>query len=356
MIHILKSRKKTLALILITALILGRFIIHHHANNLPATQSAVMVDADKVKQGSIAIEAQAIGTLVAAKNIQITPEIPGHISKIFFEDGGVSVKRGTPLIQLDDATFKAKLQSDKANLLYSETDYKRKVLLGKLGAISQQAIDQALADLATKKAVLEQSQVDVNKMLLVAPFDGVIGKINVSPGDYVTATQSLVSLTDIQHLHVEYSVSEKYLPQLKIGQKIKITSSTFPGREFTGNVAFISPTINNSDRTIALYAEVANDKHELTSGLFVNVLQELGAENNALLVPAASLVPTIDGQQIYKIVDNKATAVKVLLGQRVQNTVEIISGLSLGDTVVVNGQQKLKDGIPVQINQSGNKA
>ncbi len=350
----MRVRKKWLVCSLITlVLIIGiRALIKYHQSNVPMAQERVVVDAEQVKAGSIPIEAHVIGTLVAANNTEITPEIAGHVAKIFFQDGGVIVKQGTKLVQLDDAAYKAKLTSDKANLIYSETDYKRKVLLGKQGAISQQAIDQALADLKTKEAAVEESEVDVSKMLLTAPFDGVLGKFNISPGDYVTVGQKIVSLTDIQHLHVEYSVSEKYLAQLKPGQTIKITTSSYPNKEFTGVVKFISPTINNEDRTISLYAELSNEEHLLTSGMFVNVIQELGSENNVMIIPANSLVPTIDGQQVYKIVDNKVMAVSVNIGQRIQNAVQITSGLALGDKVVTAGQQKLKDGMAVQVNLS----
>ncbi|EKD71690.1 MAG: RND family efflux transporter MFP subunit [uncultured bacterium] len=351
MLQLFKTRKIMVGLVFIAVIIFSFHFFSRHKNNTVSTaQDAVWVDAEQVKQGSISIEAHAIGTLVAAKHVQITPAIAGHVKKIFFDDGGVWVKQGTPLIQLDDTEYKAKLESNQANLIYSETDYKRKLFLGKQGAISQQAIDQALADLKTKQATAKQSQIEVDKMLLVAPFDGILGEINVSPGDYVTIGQGLVSLTDLRHLHVEYSVAEKYLSQLKIGQKVKLTTNAYLGKEFTGTVAFISPTINNSDRTISLYAEVTNQPQLLTAGLFVNLTQELGMEDNVLIIPAGSLVATIDGQEVYKIVDHKALAVPVTIGQYVQNTVQILTGLSKGDTIVIAGQQKLKDGMPVQIN------
>ncbi len=332
------------------------FYIKHHRNHMSSAEESVVVDTSTVQTARVPIEAHVIGTLSAMKNVEITPESPGHVAKIFFQDGGVFVKQGTKLVQLDDATYQAKLNSDKANLLYSQTDYDRKVLLGKQGAIAQQAIDQARADLETKKAAVEQSQVDVDKMLLVAPFDGVLGKFNISPGDYVTTGEKIVSLTDIQHLHVEYSVSEKYLPQLKLGQKISITTTSYPDKSFPGTVTFISPTINNDDRTIALYADVANDQNLLTSGMFVNVTQELGMAENVLVVPANSLVPTISGQQVFKIKDNKALPVDVKIGERLQNTVQITEGLLPGDVVVVAGQQKLREGTPVQLSHPNTKS
>lgn len=347
------KRKKIMLVVVLSLLVLMGYYIHRQRQpHFSALDSAVLVNVSKVQQGDMAIEAHAVGTLVAANNVDITPEIAGQVAKVFFRDGGVFVKQGTPLIQLDDSAYRAKLESDQANLLYSETDYKRKALLGKQGAISRQAIDQALADLKTKEADAKQSQVNVAKMLLVAPFDGVLGKFRVSPGDYVAVGQKLVSLTDTQHLHAEYSVAENYLGDLHLGQTVKITTNAYPGKEFVGTIAFISPTINTEDRTIALYAEVPNEQRLLTSGMYVSVVHELGKKGNALLVPAASLVPTIDGQQIFKVVNNKVQAVAVEVGQRLANNVEIISGVAAGDAVVVAGQDKLKDGMLVQVHES----
>ncbi len=314
-------------------------------------QNSVMVEVASVTQQTIPIEVHAIGDLSAANNIQLTAEIAGQVADILVQDG-MWVKKGMPIIQLDDKVQKAKLASTKAALLYSQTDYDRKRLLGKQGAIAQQAIDQALADLQEKKAMAEESQVTVDKMKLVAPFDGALGQIKVSPGDYVTVGQALVPLTDIEHLHIEYSVPEKYLSQLKLGQSIKVTTSAYPNREFIGKIAYISPTINAEDRTISLYADVANGEHLLTAGLFVNVVHELGVEKNAIVLPAASLMPTIDGEQVFKIVNNKAVAVPIKIVQRSQNQVQVLSSLKAGDQVVIAGQQKLKEGLAVNVNHS----
>lgn len=351
MINLIKSHKKVF-FILIIAIAVVFYAMKQSNPTQPILPDKVQVNIEQVQSGIIPMEVHVIGTLVAAKNVQITPETVGHVSKLYFQDGGIWVKQGTPLVQLNDTLYRAKLESDKANMIYSEVDYHRKVLLGKQGAISQQAIDQALADLKTKKANVEESQVELDKMLLVAPFDGVLGKFTISPGDYVTVGQKIVTLTDNMHLRVEYSISEKYLSQVKLGQKVKITTSAYPQNVFMGEVKFVSPTVSNEDHTISLYADVDNSQKLLTSGLFVNVIQELGMEK-ALLVPAASLIPTIDGQQVYKIVAGKAIAVSVRVGSRTQNSVQIISGLSVGDNIVIAGQEKLKEGVLVQTVKNG---
>lgn len=317
---------------------------HQSADVVP---SAVSVQAIKVEQSTLPLETQAIGTLVA-RSVEITSEVPGHVEKINFQDG-TFVKQNTSLIELDDAVFKAKLQSSKAQLAYSENDYKRKKSLEKTGAITRQAVDQADTDLKEKTAQMQESAVMVNKMHLAAPFDGVVGKSNVDLGDYVNTGQSLVTLTDTKHLRIEYNVSEKYLPLLKLGQVVKLTTSTYLNKTFIGKVAFISPTINTETRSIALYADISNDDNFLAPGMFVNVSHSLGKEERVVTIPARSLVPILDGVQVFRVVDGKAYAVTVTTGKRVHDKVQVTQGLSPGDTVITDGQLKVKNNMPVKI-------
>jgi membrane fusion protein (multidrug efflux system) len=309
--------------------------------------NVIWVQATRIKESSLPLRANAIGTLVA-RSVEITPEMPGHVRNIFFKDG-TFVKQNTPLIQLDNAIYKAKYESAKAQLAYSENDFKRKSLLGKQGAVTQQAIDQAEADLKEKRATAEENMVMLSKMQLTAPFDGVVGKSKVNPGDYVTTGQGVVSLTDTRHLRIEYNVPEKFLPLLRIGQVVKMTTTTYPGKTFAGNVSFISPTITAENRSVSIYADVVNDKNELAPGMFVNVQQSLGEDEKVIMIPGRSLVAIADGQQVYKLVDGKAYAATVLTGKRSHENVQVLQGLSPGDLVITDGQLKVKNGVEVQV-------
>lgn len=340
-------KKKTiiLSVLILAVVIFG--VTKYFSRSTALKQDAIWVEASKVNETSLPLRANAIGTLVA-RSVEITPEVAGHVEKIDFQDG-TFVKQGDALIQLDDAVPNAKLQSAKAQLSYSENNYKRMNVLGAKGAISKQAIDQADADLKEKRANAQESEVMVSKMRLTAPFDGVVGKCAINRGDYVTIGQKLVTLTDTKHLRVEYNIPEKYFSLLKLGQLVKITTSAYPGREFTGKLSFISPTINTDNRSVSLYADIPNDENLLAAGMFVNVTHSLGSEERALMIPARSLVPTLDGEQVFKIVDKKAYAVTVLIGKREHDTVQVLQGLSRDDIVITDGQLKVKSGVTVKI-------
>lgn len=310
-------------------------------------QNSIWVETVTIKESSLPIKAMAIGTLVA-RSVEITPEIPGHIRNIHFRDGSF-VKQDEPLFQLDDAVYKAKYESAKAQLAYSQNDLKRKKLLGKQGAIAQQAIDQAEADFKEKTAIADENKVMLNKMQLRAPFAGMLGKSKINPGDYVTTGEDLVTLTDTKHLRIEYNVPEKFLPLLKTGQQVEITTATYPDKIFTGKVSYISPTISAENRSLAIYADVVNEKNELAAGMFVNVVQSLGRDEKVVMVPARSLIPMLDGQQVFKVVDGKAYSATVLTGRRDMENVQITKGLSIGDVVITDGHIKVKNGVPVKV-------
>lgn len=318
-----------------------------HQNNMPFYPQGVWVETAPVKETSLPMVAHSIGTLVA-RSVEITPEVAGHVEKILFRDGAF-VSKDAILIQLDDKNYRSQFLSAKAKYVYAERDFKRLSSLAKKSYLSQRDIDKSELDLKEKKADADQIEVTLNKMALKAPFDGTVGKSKVNQGDFVTVGQSVVTLTDTKHLRVEYTLPEKFLPLLKIGQDVQITSVAYPGKIFHGQVSFIAPTINTDNRSISLYADVLNTENVLVSGMFVNVTQSLGSAEHVLMIPSRSLVPIMDGVQVFKVIDKKAYAVNVQIGHRTETQVQILQGLNAGDIVITDGQHKVRNGLPVEI-------
>lgn len=340
-------KKKHLIAIVASAVILGIFIFSYSRQMPNAEANAILVKASTVEETNLPEELHAIGTL-SAKSVQITPEIAGHVNTVLFKDGE-QVNQGAVLVQLDDAVYKAKYESAKARLHYSENNFRRMALLGKKGIVAQQAIDQAESDLKERKADMQENEVILNKMKLIAPFSGMVGRSQINPGDYVTVGQPIVMLTDTKHLRIEYTIPEKYLPHIKVGQSVQVTAAAYPDKTFTGNLTFISPTVNAENRSIAVYADINNDDGLLAAGMFVEASQALGSTQHALMVPARSVMPILDGAQVFKVVDGKAVTVNVKIGQRTAENVQITQGLSKNDVVITDGQLKVKNGMSVKI-------
>lgn len=344
--HLMKHKKILIILLIVLAIIV--IGMRYFKQSPQMASDATLVQTTRAQAKSLPLEMTAMGNLVAARSVEITSELPGHVSRVGFQDGSL-VKANDLLVQLDDATYKAQYESANAQYTYSEGDYHRLAKLIDKHFISKRDIDKAQADMKEHRAAAQQFAAMVNKMHLTAPFDGVVGKSKVSIGDYVNAGQSLVTLTDTHHLRIEYTVPEKYLPMLALGQSVDIKTAAYPDKSFSGKVAFISPTVSTDTRSISLYADVENNNDVLKPGMFVNVSQSLGSEEHVVMIPARSLVPVLDGVQAFKVVNGKAYAVAVTLGKRSNDEVQVVQGLSAGDIVITDGQFKVKNGMPVKV-------
>jgi membrane fusion protein (multidrug efflux system) len=349
--NIHKQGRFWLIFILILIAVLGYWYYGEHNSAAPATLNmdvSIPVEAVTVQQQTMPISIKALGSLAADQQIEVSPEVDGQIAKINFHNGQ-DVKQGRLLFQIDDSVAHAQLTAAKAKLRLSKEDFRRNHRLLENDALSQQALDQAAEALAEDQAVVNERQLLVKKMQLRAPFDGTVGSRTVSVGQYVTVGQTLAPLVNTDSLKVIYNVSETYLPQLKLGQLVSVTSSALPGERFSGTVAFISPTVDVTSRTVEVHATVPNNAQQLAPGMFVNVEQQLGQRLNALVIPAEALVATISGSEVYVIQNGRAVETPVKVGARWGGNVEITSGLTAKQQIVNVGQQKLRDGSQVQI-------
>lgn len=314
-----------------------------HRDVLPTQEPAISVEVVKVQRADIPKQIQAVGTLLADQTVDISPEIAGQVAEIFFKEGSI-VKKGTPLIQLDNTIYRAALKASEADLALSQINYNRMVQVVKQGAEPRQSLDRAQADLQDKKAAVDEDKAKLEKMTLLAPFDGELGRRTMSVGSYVQIGQGLLKIVDKQHLRVHYRVSEQTLAQLKVGQIVDIASDILPGQKFQGNVIFISPDIDSESHSLEIEALLSNSDGRLTPGAFVRITHNLGFIKDALIIPEQALMPSVEGQNVYKVVNGKSVLMPVDVGMRFAGRVQILKGLLPDDDVVIAGQQKLKDG------------
>ncbi len=198
------------------------------------------------------------------------------------------------------------------------------------------------------QAVLELAKARLDKSMISAPFDGVVGLRKVSVGDFVNVGDDIVNLEQIDPLKTDFRVAEVYLGAVRPGQRIELRVDAFPGETFTGEVYAIDPLIDESGRSIVLRARLPNPDNRLRPGLFVRVALVLNERNGAIQVPEQALVPQGQDQFVFRVVDGKAALTKVVPGLRRDGMVEVVEGLDPNDTVVTAGQIKLRDGAEVQ--------
>jgi membrane fusion protein (multidrug efflux system) len=300
-----------------------------------------------VQPADLALEAGAVGSLRSNESVVLRPEVPGRIARIDFRDG-TAVARGDLLLALDAAMQAAEVDQARASLGLAQANFKRSQDLFARTFISQQALDNAEATLKVQEAALALAQAKFERTRLRAPFAGIVGIRNVSVGDYVKEGQDLVNIEDIATLKIDFRLPESYLPQLRAGQQLEVSSDALPGQMFTAVLEAINPLVEAGGRAIALRARMANREGLLRPGMFVRVRLIFEQRSNVLLLPEQAVVPDSKRPYVYRVVDGQARRTPIRTGMRRDALVEVVEGLSAGDEVVTAGQMKLRDGAAVQ--------
>jgi membrane fusion protein (multidrug efflux system) len=319
---------------------------------IPPGGGAVVVEVTRVATGTIEEDVDAVGTLRSSESVVVRPEISGRIEQLNFTEGA-RVQKGQVIVALDDSVSAAELAQAKANLALAESSYNRTQELEKEKFVSATAKDQALNGLRVAQANVQLAQARLAKTKIVAPFAGIIGIRQVSVGDYVKEGQDLVTLEDISALKVDFRLPEQLLAVLKPGQTVEVATDALPGRKFAASLDAIDPLVDQNGRAVLLRARLKNSEGQLRPGMFVRTRLIVSAREQALSVPEEALVPVGTDQFVFRVADGKVQRVKVGTGVRRGGTVEIVSGLAAGDTVVTAGQIKLRDGVPVAVGDAG---
>ncbi len=313
----------------------------------PATM-AVAVETAEVAVQAMPDEVSAVGTLRSNESVVLRPEVSGRISAIRFEEGQ-PVARGAVLIELDAAVERAELQQARANLDLARSNYRRTEELFGREFVSRTARDEAASRLAVARAAEQLAQARLERMRILAPFDGIVGIRNVSVGDYVKDGAELVNLEDISSLKVDFRLPEIHLQQLRTGQSLEVGTDTLPGERFAATVRAIDPLVDAQGRAVLVRAALANPDGRLRPGVFARVRLTLAERSEVVVVPEEALMPMPGGDTfVYRVVDGLAQRVAVRIGVRRDARVEIVEGLQAGDVVVTAGQLKLREGVPVR--------
>lgn len=314
----------------------------------PPGGGAVTIEATRVVQAALPQSITAVGSLRSDESITVRPEVAGRIAAIGFNEGQ-RVEKGTMLLRLDPSVNDAEVRQARANMTLAKTKHDRAVDLSKSNFISGQARDEAENNLKVAEAALALAEAKLAKTEIRAPFSGVIGLRQVSVGDYVKEGADLVNLEAIDPLKVDFRVPEIYLRQVRVGQPLEVTLDAVAGRVYNGRVYAINPLVDAAGRSIVIRAQVANTDTRLRPGMFARVRLITEERADALVVPEQALVPQGTEQFVFRVADGKAQRVRVEIGQRGDGKVEVRQGLAVDDVVVVAGQLKLRDGVPVTI-------
>ena len=289
----------------------------------------------------------ALGTVRANEQAMLAPKITERVTAVNFESGQ-HVKKGELLIQLNDAEQQAQLEEMQAGLDERSRQLERVRSVEDSGALSRSVIDEEVSRFNMARAQVDLAKARVEDRRLYAPFDGVVGLRNVSPGELVEAGDDLIEIIDLTPVKVDFTIPERHFAQLKSGQTINARAEAYPDRVFEGEVRFVSPRIDPVSRAAKARAFVPNKDFALRPGMLLIVELNFGSKR-VRTVPESALTPIGDQQFIYRVTDaGTAERVEVKIGRRQKGTVEILEGLTAGETIVTHGH-RAREGQPVNV-------
>ena len=312
-------------------------------------KQAVPVKTMLVGQELITRNIDYTASLIPFEEVHLAPSAPGRIEKINVEIGD-NVSKGQ-IVALMDRT---NLEQAQINLMNLETNYRRLDTLKKTNSISDQQYDQVKSAYNIAKTSYQFLQENTQ---LKAPFNGVVSGKYFEDGEIYSGSPvasvgkpAILSIVQISQLKALIGISATYFPLITKGMKADVKSEIYPDLTFDGEIYKIYPTIDNATKTFTVEVKIQNNNLKLRPGMFSKIQLNLG-KGNAMLVPNIALVKQTGTNDMYVFVNKNNNAQKTLVktGRMFDDKIEILEGLSIGDEIVVVGQNKLENLSPIEI-------
>ena len=349
------TMKRSVIQLLAVAVIAGGAYLAWQALGQPAAQeetavaaSAVPVAVAEAETGIVSYTVEAVGTTLARESVELVAPVAGRVIAIHFEEGE-EVERGRLLIELDRDREEAELREQQAMLSDVANQLERANRLLRSQNVSQARVDELRAAYAAAEARLAMIEAALRDREIRAPFDGVVGLRDVSPGAFVQPHQRLTTLDDISILRLDFSVPERFLSRVQPGLPVRAISAAFSGTTFEGRVSRVDTRVDPVTRSLRIQAELENADRRLRPGTFMSVSLQVGEKSDAILVPEAAVVSEGRSTYVFVIAGGRAERRSVVIGQRLHGQVEIAEGLAAGEMVATLGLQHLSDGAEIKI-------
>ena len=297
----------------------------------------------------------SIGSLVAVNGIDVSTEVNGIINEIAFQSGE-TVGKDQVLIRLDDSIDRAALEALQADQALAKVQFSRVQGLMEKSVTSKSEFDEAEARYDAARARVKQQQAVIKRKQIRAPFAGLTGIRKVELGEFIEVGDAIVSLQQLDPIYVDYSLPERYLRKIELGQKITATFDAVPGKVFNGSVTALDSGIDTGTQTLKIRATLDNPDNLLRPGLFAQVETEIGEAQQVLTLPRTAISFNSYGNFVFVInnAEDESLVVKrtsVKIGESRKGRV-VVENLDAGTMVVRTGLVKMRDGIKVKVDNS----
>ncbi|SIO42252.1 efflux RND transporter periplasmic adaptor subunit [Chitinophaga niabensis] len=357
-------RNKTLRIVLLILIlaVAGFFVYKMTAKSEPRESAGpskpaagrgagrpILADAYVVKPVLLDQAIEASGTLQSNEEVELKPEITGRITNIYFKEG-TTVSKGALLIKIYDGDIVAQIRKLELQRELSKTTLARQQQLLKINGISQQDVDVTSNQVSAYGADIEYNRAQLQKTEIRAPFSGTLGLRNVSEGAIVGPTTIMTTLQQLNPLKIDFAAPEKYRNSINKGEPVTFTV-TGDTQKYKGSIYAIDPKIDLATRSVMIRALVPNPTGKLFPGSFAKTSLRLKDNPNAIMIPSQAVIPGTRNKTVIVADSGRAKIVVVETGFRNESSVEILSGLQIGDTVITSGILQLKPGSSLKYNK-----
>jgi RND family efflux transporter MFP subunit len=342
----------TLIVVLIVIVLVVIKLIENRDRNVNQNQNLnadfVTVSIANVEKRTSSFTLNFTGTLYPYKELDIPAEIAGKITSLNYELGQHFPKGGV-IATLDDKIKRLTYESSKIESDRLKKDLERTKNLYKGETSSEQEYDLALTSYETAKNKSDEAEKQLSYTKIIAPIAGTITKKIVEVGKYVKEGDPVASIVDVSRLKVKINVSESDVYYLHTGDRVKITTDIYPGIIFYGKISFVSPRGDDTHNYPVEIEIVNNAKNPLKAGTFVKVEVGIASNTMALYIPRESLQGSIKDAKVYVASNGRALLKDIVIGRGGNESLEVLSGLTENDKVVVSGQVNLTDNRQIKV-------
>lgn len=314
----------------------------------PKKSPPPVVDVIVTQPQVVSSNIEANGTVVANEFVELHPEATGRITYLNVPEGK-SISKGTVIAKINDEDLRANLNKSKAALVLAQQYVDRLKPLLSVQGINQADYDAAANTVISTQADIQYTQALIDKTVIRAPFNGIVGLRQVSIGAYVSNADVIATMQQVNNLKMDFTVPEEYGKYITTGATIQVAlDATNDTLKHNATIVAIEPQANTITRNLKVRA-LLQDNTKANPGAFVKVYIAEGTAKQSILVPTNCIIPSDINKQVILIKKGKAHFADVTTGIRLQSNVEITSGVAAGDTVVVTGVLFAKDKKPVKV-------
>jgi membrane fusion protein (multidrug efflux system) len=333
------------SLILIIMAVIWRYYSDSQSNQRQRSNTQVVLF--EVKQSKIIESLEAIGSARAAESVILTVSVTEKVSNISFKQGQF-VKKGQVLLTLANDEELAQFNVANIELAEQKREYKRIESLVKQKSVSESELDRLQSSIDTARARIAETEATLKDRVITAPFDGLLGLRGVSVGALLTPGDKITTLDSVANLEMDFDLAELYLPRIKVGQTINALSIVYPEHIFKGEIVTLDSRIDPNTRSIKVRAKIQNKDALLRPGMLLT-LDLIDQQRVTKMLPEEAVFMRANKHLVYKVSPAMIVSEQSIeIGIRQNGQVEVISGLAVGDKIVLQGLLKVKTGSKVK--------